>query len=133
DLVAGTLAEPAVAMTSVHHILKEVDGVPNQRPAWFFDTTEQGEALADVGTHLVDHVHRTLFPATAIDYRTDIHMRSASRWPTTVSSAQFRRVTGEERWPDYLEKSLRGDALEYFCNARVHYQVRGVHVGLEMR
>ena len=32
------------------------------RPAWFFDTDEQGEGLNDIGTHLVDLVQWTLFP-----------------------------------------------------------------------
>jgi hypothetical protein len=58
----GTRSEPEVRMASVHHIMKQVAGVPNFRPAWFFDVTQQGESLADVGTHLVDRVHSTLFP-----------------------------------------------------------------------
>src|SRR6185369_15578144 len=53
-ILPGSEQEPAVYMESVHHILKLVAGVPNLRPAWFFDIHEQGEALADVGTHLVD-------------------------------------------------------------------------------
>jgi hypothetical protein len=59
-------------MESVHHLMKHVAGVPNLRPAWFFDVTEQGEGLTDVGTHLVDLVQLTLYPEIAIDYRTDI-------------------------------------------------------------
>ena len=81
-VLEGTESEPAVYMESVHHILKLVDGVPNLRPGWFFSTHIQGEALADVGTHLVDLVQWTLFPEQAIDYRGEIRMLSASRWPT---------------------------------------------------
>ena len=55
-------------MESVHHLMKVVDGRPNIRPAWFFDTDEQGEGLNDIGTHLVDLVQWTLFPDQAIDY-----------------------------------------------------------------
>ena len=61
-ILPGTAEEPGVRMESVHHILKLVAGVPNLRPAWFFDVHEQGEALADVGTHLVDLAQWTLFP-----------------------------------------------------------------------
>src|SRR5271169_4323625 len=57
--------------------MKQVAGVPNLRPPWFFDVTQQGEALADVGTHLVDRVHSTLFPEQAIDYRTEISLHAA--------------------------------------------------------
>jgi len=133
DPVAGSAAKPGAVMSGVHHIFKEVAGVPNLRPAWYFDIGEQGEGLADVGTHMVDRVHRTLFPDEAIDYRNDIHIHSASRWPTMLSLAQFRQVTGEAQWPDYLASRLNGDTLEYYCNMRVHYQIRGVHVTLETR
>jgi len=62
DPVPGTPSDPGVTVASLHHIMKQVAGVPNLRPPWFFDTTQQGESLADVGTHLIDR-------AQAIDYR----------------------------------------------------------------
>jgi Putative oxidoreductase C terminal domain len=133
DPVLGTRTDPGVTAASVHHIMKQVAGVPNLRPPWFFDITQQGESLADVGTHLVDRVHSTLFPEQTIDYRTDIHLHEASRWPTTLSKAQFRQVTGEPGWPDYLGPWIGGDALDYFCNTSVQYEIRGVHVSLETR
>jgi len=121
SILAGSEQEPAVHMESVHHILKLVDGVPNLRPAWFFDIGEQGEALADVGTHLVDLTQWTLFPDAAIDHRRDIRLLSASRWPTTIGAAQFRQVTGTP-----------GDALDYYCNTRVSYTLRGIHTKLDV-
>src|SRR5436305_12487398 len=93
-IAPGSEAEPAVYMESVHHILKLVAGVPNLRPAWFFDVQEQGEALADVGTHLVDLVQWTLFPESAIDYRSDLAILAATGWTTPITSAQFQQVTG---------------------------------------
>jgi len=122
-----------VQLSGVHHLLKMVAGVPNPRPAWYFDITEQGEGLADTGVHLVDRVHETLFPDEALDYRRDIRILAASRWPTLVTAAQFRQLTGEARWPDYLAPWIRGDALEYFCNGRLDYRLRGIHVRLETR
>jgi hypothetical protein len=133
DQLAGSAAEPGVAMSSAHHLMKDVAGVPNPRPAWYFDVAQQGEALADIGTHLVDQVHRTLFPDEALDYCRDIRIGDVARWPTVVSLAQFCQVTGEARWPDYLEPALRDGALDYLCNARLSYAVRGVHVGLDLR
>ncbi len=94
EILPGTPDEPAVRMESVHHILKLVAGAPNPRPAWFFDINEQGEALADVGTHLVDLAQWTLFPEWAIDFRADIQLLAATRWPTHASAEQFRQVTG---------------------------------------
>ncbi len=133
EQVAGSAAEPGVEMTSLHHLLKQVAGIANPRPAWYFDVTEQGDALADIGTHLVDRVHGTLFPEQALDYRRDIAIHEVTRWPTVVTVAQFREVTGEARWPEYLAERVNGDALDYHCNARLRYAVRGVHVGLDMR
>lgn len=121
QIVTGSEREPAVYMESVHHILKLVAGVPNLRPVWFFDVEQQGEALADVGTHLVDLAQWTLFPGQAIDYRADIEVLSASRWPTRVSAEQFRRVTGQP-----------GGELDYYCNTRVSYRLRGIHIKLDV-
>lgn len=113
--------DPAVYMHSVHHILKLVAGVPNLRPVWFFDVHEQGEALADVGTHLVDLAQWTLFPDAVLDYRRDLDVLSASRWPTTITAEQFRQVTGQP-----------GPGLDYYCNTRVSYAIRGIHVKLDV-
>ncbi len=121
EILPGSVEEPAVYMESVHHILKLVAGVANPRPPWFFDVLEQGEALADVGTHLVDLAQWTLFPEKAIDYRTEIQVLSGSRWPTRITAAQFRQVTGTP-----------GDELDYFCNTRVSYAIRGIHVKLDV-
>jgi predicted dehydrogenase len=121
EILAGTPAEPAVRMESVHHILKLVAGAPNLRPAWFFDIHEQGEALSDVGTHLVDLAQWTLLPGRAIDFRADIQLISASRWPTPVAADRFRQVTG-----------VPGEALDYYCNTRVSYALRGIHIGLDV-
>lgn len=120
----GSPDAPAVEMTSVHHLMKQVAGVPNPRPGWYFDVTEQGDALADIGTHLVDRIHNTLFPGAALDYRGDIEIGAVERWSTIITAAQFRQVTGE---------TLAGDSLDYPCNARLGYAVRGIHVGLDLR
>jgi predicted dehydrogenase len=112
----------SVYMESVHHIMKLVAGVPNLRPAWFFDVEEQGEALADVGTHLVDLAQWTLFPDRSIDYRTDIKIESADRWPLRITPAEFRQVTGQTR---------EGD-LDYYCNNSIAYKLCGVPVKLDV-
>ena len=112
----------SVYMESVHHIMKLVAGVPNQRPPWFFDVEEQGEALADVGTHLVDLVPWTLFPNEAIDAQKEIHIARTKRWPTKISPEQFQQVTGQKR----------GEALDYYCNTQIEYELRGVPVKMDV-
>jgi hypothetical protein len=133
DPVPGTRDEPGVLLSGVHYLRKVVAGLPNPRPAWYFDVTEQGEGLADTGVHLVDRVHETLFPEQPLDWQRDIEILAASRWPTLVSLAQFCELTGESGWPDDLASWVRRDVLEYFCNGRVDYRVRGIHARLEVR
>lgn len=130
--LTGSAAEPAVYMESVHHLMKVVSGAPNIRPAWFFDTAEQGEGLNDIGTHLVDLVQWTLFPDQGIDYQKDVAVLAAQRWPTMIPEDAFRRVTNEPGFPEALASRVRNGQLEYFCNTLVSYTVRGVHTTLNV-
>jgi predicted dehydrogenase len=132
EQIAGSPTEPGVTMTSVHHLMKVVSGVPNLRPPWYFDVRQQGDALADIGTHLVDRVHTTLFPGEALDRRRDIDIGAVKRSPTMMDLAQFRQVTGTMDWPEYLGDAVAGGTLAYQCNVNLGYAVRGVHVGLDM-
>jgi len=112
--------------------MKTVAGVPNLRPSWFFDVNQQGEGLADTGTHLVDLVQWMLFPEQAIDYRKDVNVIAAKRWPTAITKAEFKRVTGETDFPEYLRGSLEQDQLNYYCNGQVAYTLRGIHVTVKV-
>lgn len=132
SVVSGSREEPAVYMKSVHHIVKQAAGAPLRRPTWFFDIGEQGEALADIGTHLVDLSLWTLFPDSLLDYRTDVHVNAARRWPTRLTREQFALVTGAEDFPAALLPWVRDGALDFFANTAVEYDVRGVHVELDV-
>src|SRR5260370_8306787 len=113
-IVAGTEQEAGVFMESMHYLMKTVAGVPNRRPAWFFDVEQQGEGLTDVGTHLVDLVNWILFPETPLDYLEDVEVSTARRWPTVLSRADFLRVTGTAPFPHSLSPCLREGRLDYF-------------------
>jgi hypothetical protein len=128
----GSPAQPAVEMVSSHSLLKTFNGVTNLRPAWYFDIHQQGEALADVGTHVVDLAHWTLFPDQSLDYRKDIRLLQAKRWPTTLTLDEFRRVTGEPDFPDYLRDSIHGGKLDYYTNNSLLYTARGLHIALRV-
>jgi predicted dehydrogenase len=151
-IVNGSEADPGVYMESVHHLMKVVSGAPNLRPAWFFDAAEQGEGLNDIGTHLVDLVQWTLFPGRAVDYRSEITVTAAQRWPTVIPESEFQRVTGGQRFGPALAPSVEkgpgrrparrslggggslgeGGALQFFANTLVSYTVRGVHTRLNV-
>ncbi len=132
EIVRGTEADPGVYMESVHYLMKVVSGAPNIRPPWFFDAAEQGEGLNDIGTHLVDLVQWTLFPDRALDYRTDLRVLAAQRWPTVIPEADYRRVTGEAAFDRSLAPAIKDGKLEYYANTLASYAVRDVHTKLNV-
>ena len=127
-LQQGDAANPAVTKESVHHFSKIVSGAPLKRPGWCFDVAQQGEGIVDVTTHLVDLVQWECFPGEIIDYRTDIEMLGARRWPTAITPAQFEKVTQLKSWPAFLEKDVQADgSLHVYANGEFTYRIRGVH------
>jgi predicted dehydrogenase len=127
QLVKGTLEEPAVTKESVHHLFKYVSGKPLRRPAWFFDTAQQGEGIVDITTHLVDLIQWESFPEQKIAL-TDIKMLRARRWPTVVTREQFAQVTGLSDFPDYLRARINDEgALLDYANGELNYTLKGVH------
>jgi predicted dehydrogenase len=127
-LIPGDDGHPAVEMESAHHFFKAVSGAPLLRPAWFFDVRQEGEAIPDVGTHLVDLVQWECFPGRALDWKKDIRVLSARRWATPLTPEQFQRVTGLAQFPDYLQADIGRDGrLNVFQNGDVNYTICGVH------
>src|SRR5205807_7878639 len=61
---------------------------------------------------------------SAIDYRSELAVLSASGWPTPITSEQFGHVTGAT--------SVPGEALDYRCNTSVTYMIRGIHAKLDV-
>lgn len=127
-LEKGTPQNPAITKESVHHFYKNVSGAPLVRPAWFFDVAQQGEGVVDVTTHLVDLVFWECFPNQIIDYKQDIQVLNARRWSTEITPAQFKQVTKQTTWPDFLAKDLVKDSiLAAYANGEINFTVKGVH------
>ena len=122
-LIVGTLEEPAVVIESVHNFCKVVSGVALKRPAWFFDTTQQGEGNADVATHLVDLVQWSAFPEVVLN-KSDIQMISAKHWTTDFSPAQFEKVTGLKEFPEFLKKDVEDGQLKVYANGEMQYKLK---------
>jgi predicted dehydrogenase len=128
-LDSGTAEDPSVVIESTHHFFKEVSGKPLIRPAWFFDVRQQGEALPDVGTHLVDLVQWICFPDVTLDWRKDVKVYGARHWPTRLTPEQFQKATGLTEYPKFLKKDVGADGvLNVLQNGEVRYTLRGVHV-----
>ncbi len=130
----GTLENPAVMKKSVHHFFKFVTGKANVRPPWFFDTTQQGEGIVDVTTHLIDLVMWGLLPGKSLDYDRDFVLVEAQRWPTFLSKEQFKRATRLEEFPDYFEKDLNEKGT-YPCHANggISFTLKEIHANVSVQ
>jgi hypothetical protein len=117
----------------MHYLSKNVAGVPLRRPAWWFDVSVAGEAIADVGTHLADLAMWLGFPEQAIDYRKDIEIVSDMRWPTMVDRNSFGEITGLADYPTELANLRDGEQLIYCGNGSVVYRLRRRYVRLATR
>lgn len=129
QLTQGSADEPAVEKHSVHYLFKHVSGNVLTRPPWFFDVAQEGEGITDIMTHLVDLVQWECFPGQALNYRSDVQVDAARRWPTNVSLSQFKEVTKNDSFPGYLQKQVVEDSiLEYYCNGEIEYRLKGIQV-----
>jgi predicted dehydrogenase len=127
ELDKGTPDDPSITKESVHHFSKLVNNLPLQRPPWFFDPAQQGEAIVDVTTHLVDLVQWECFPDETIKDG-DVKMISAKSWDTELTLDQFQKVTKLDAWPDYLKPMVGADnVLRIPANGAFTYALRGVH------
>ena len=122
----GTPDDPAVTKESVHHFCKQVAGKPLQRPPWYYDTTQQGEAIVDVNTHLTDLIQWETFPEVTLS-PADINVVQARTWNTPVTLEQFTTSTSLTAWPDYLRKDLDANGvLQCKANGEFTYSIKGV-------
>jgi len=126
QLVVGTPDEPAITKESVHHFSKIVSGSHLIRPAWFFDVNQQGEGIVDVTTHLVDLIQWEAFPDVILS-KNDVEILSARRWTTDLTPEMFKKVTGFDSYPDYLQKDVEGNVLKVYSNGEFNYKLKDIH------
>ena len=125
QLKSGSSENPAVTKESVHHFFKYVAGKPLKRPPWFFDTSQQGDGLVDVTTHLVDLVQWECYPGEII-MKNDIEISKSTHWPTSLNTEEFQKVTGLGEFPGYLEKDLDDENLMVYANGEIIYRIRDI-------
>ena len=128
----GTPIDPSVTKVSVHHFYKTVSGVPLQRPPWFYDVAQQGEAIVDVTTHLVDLVQWEVFPERVIPFDA-AKVLSARVWNTKITPAQFARSTKVTEFPEYLSPYKGTDGnLDIPSNGEFTFVLDGVHAKISV-
>lgn len=127
-LDTGTTASPAVVLESVHRYFKQVSGQTLVRPDWFFDPRQEGDAIVDVGTHLVDLVQWICFPDAVLDYARDIRIDHSRIWPTPITLSQFSVITRANRFPGFLQPYVVDDSvLQTHGNGEIDYTIKGIH------
>ena len=119
---------PAIEQESVHHLEKLVDGAPLRRPWWYFDVRVQGSGPVDIPTHLVDQA-QWLAEGDAVAPV----LLSARAWSTCVPAEAFRRITGEDEFPEALRPLIDRNGLDYRCNAELVYRIGPITVHARTR
>jgi predicted dehydrogenase len=134
ELKKGTSDDPSVILESVHFYYKFVSGKVLTRPTWFFDPTQQGDVIADVGTHLIDLAQWECFPDQIIDYKKDIKLNSARIWPEPLTISQFSLITNQTAFPEFLKKYVKSDTiLQTHGNGEINYTLKDIHVKMIAR
>ena len=126
-LEKGTQTKPAIEMISDHCFYKYISGNVLTRPAWFFDESQQGAGIVDVTTHLVDLVQWECFPDQTLDFSKDITILNADRWPTNMTTSNFKLITKLDSIPGYLKKNLSDTMLAIYSNGEIDYKLRDTH------
>ena len=122
----GEAGEPAIEMSSLHHLYKMVDGRPLERPPWFYDVRVQGDGMVDIHSHMVGQAQDLIDPERAFDFDTDMVVEQARRWSTPVPLALYRESTGEAAFPEALAELVRDGVLDLACNGEIDYRLCGV-------
>ena len=132
ELQQGSPENPSITMESVHHFFKNVSGKPLIRPAWYYDTAQQGEGIADVTTHLIDLVQWQCFPDKTIHYLSDVKVTKATHWPTPITLPEFCQSTQMDSFPPYLHKYVKNNVLEVLANGTLNFTIKGIHIGMKV-
>ena len=120
--------ESAIELASVHHLYKQVNGRPLQRPGWYYDTAVQGDGVVDVQAHMVAQVQAWVLGEDGGEVERDIVLDSARCWTTPVPLDLFHDSTGLDTYPAALQPAVRGGVLQYACNSEIRYRFRGIRV-----
>jgi predicted dehydrogenase len=124
---------PAIEVASVHHLEKTVNDAPLRRQAWFFDVRVQGDGIANIPTHMVDHAQQLVAAGSAAPRRSTPELIAARRWATRVPRALFARVTGQREFPAEIRDAVADSELSYYGNAELSFRLGDVAVALDTR
>jgi len=100
-------------------VLRFAFGISEMADGIGFVTVAMGMfGIAEIIGNLEQKEHREVFTS-----------KVGTLWP---SKDDFKRVTGEPKFPASLQSHIHDGKLDYDCNTLVSYTVRGVHVKLNV-
>jgi len=73
------------------------------------------------------------FPDTVLDYKRDIEMLSARRWPTLLTPSEFKKSTQLDKYPDFLAADVKDSLLQVYANGEMDYTLKGVHARVSVK
>jgi len=121
--------DPAITLSSTHHLCKMVDGESLIRPAWYYDVGVQGNGLVDIQNHMVEQALWFVLGENEVNEETEIQLDAVRSWSTAVPPELFKQSTELERYPADLEKYLDDDGvLQLECNSEIDWRINGVRV-----
>ncbi|HEX2934855.1 MAG TPA: putative oxidoreductase C-terminal domain-containing protein [Bacteroidales bacterium] len=129
----GTPENPAIIQENTNYFYKTISGLPVVRPPWFFDINQEGEGLANTGSHLVDLVQWQCFPQQIINYEREIAIIRATHWATPVSLTQFKQVTLSDTIPSYLKEFMRDTTFHILSNGEMLYRIKDVYAKVKVQ
>ncbi|MGL4420922.1 MAG: putative oxidoreductase C-terminal domain-containing protein [Gemmataceae bacterium] len=125
---AGTIDNPALILENTYYFKKPLAGQMIYRPVWWFDVRISGDGLTEGGVPMADHALWLVAPETPIDYRRDIQVLDASRWPTVIGPDAFQELTQTRPYPENLHRHwIRSGAFQHYGNGTMTVAIRGVH------
>ena len=126
--IPGTPQQPAIEITSIHHLCKKVNGQPLRRPDWYYDIGVQGDGMVDIQSHMVEQAQWWILDEESCDFERDIVLTDARRSSTPVPADLFQESTGLTHFPAALADAVQDSVLHYACNGQINYQLCGIHI-----
>ncbi|MDD4033361.1 MAG: putative oxidoreductase C-terminal domain-containing protein, partial [Bacteroidales bacterium] len=61
-----------------------------------------------------------------------IEIIAAHHWPTPILPSEFRKATGENNYPEFLNKYLKDSILQVYSNGDITYRLKGIYAKISV-
>lgn len=121
--------EPALTLSSTHHLCKQVNDEPLIRPPWYYDVAVQGNGVVDIQNHMIDQAMWFVLGDAGPDEGTTLQLDAVRQWSTPVSLELFKNSTGLSEFPSSLSQYIDDEGLlQLQCNSEIDWRINGVRI-----